>query len=197
MEQWYTLHTKSQQEARVAARLNELEIETLAPQVWTTDHAGVRRPMAYFPCYLFAHFDLAALPTSRWQWTPGLRHIVTFDDAPAVMPVATIELIRGKVAELNQGQGATRSRFRPGDPVRITKGPMADVAALFERECTPGERVTVLLDFLGRSCRVRVNIADLEELPAGVATTQPTMAGSPASRPPRRTRGRGRVINYR
>lgn len=197
MEQWYTLHTKSRQEARVAARLNELEIETLAPQVWTTDRAGVRRRMAYFPCYLFAHFDLAALPTSRWQWTPGLRHIVSFNDVPAVMPAATIDLIRGKVEELNRGQGAARSRFRPGDPVRITRGPMADVAALFERECAPGERVTVLLDFLGRACRVRVNAADLEELPAGAAPARPVPGEPPAARPPRRTRGRGRVISYR
>jgi transcriptional antiterminator RfaH len=194
MEQWYTLHTKSQQEARVAARLSELEIETLAPQVWQVDRAGVRRQVAYFPCYLFVSSELTSLPTSRWQWTPGLRHIVSFDGAPAVVPVAVIELIRSKVEELNRNQGAPRSRFRPGDPVRITKGPMADMAALFERECTPGERVSVLLDFLGRVCRVRVAAADLEELPAGAGSALPGLAQPATSRPPRRTRGHGRFI---
>jgi transcriptional antiterminator RfaH len=191
MEHWYTLYTKPRQEARVARRLNDLDVETFLPLLKRAQSAGhpkspAARGEAFFPCYLFANLDLEALPAASWQWIPGLRRIVSFGGAPAPVPEAAVGLIRDHVARLNAGGPAQRSRFRPGDPVRIASGPMADMVALFERECGPEERVSVLLTFLGRTCRLEIDAAALETSGRGPLPTD--------ARPPRRTRGHGRPI---
>jgi transcriptional antiterminator RfaH len=188
MENWYTLHTKPNQETRVISRLEDLDIQTFLPLIWRTTRAGTRRQAAFFPCYLFAQLDLGAVAAARWQWTPGLRHIVSYGGVPAVVPPSVIELIQIKVERTNADLLSARSRFKPGDPVRVARGPMTDIVALFERECSPAERVSILLTFLGRTCRVEVNAADLER-----SASRPALV---EDRPPRRTRGHGRRIGY-
>jgi transcriptional antiterminator RfaH len=186
MEQWYALHTKPHQESQVARRLAELDVDTYLPLLRRDRRAGVRRSAAFFPCYLFAHLDLASVPAAQWQWTPGLRCIVSFGGAPAVIPPAIVELIRTQINQMNESNTPAPHLFKPGDPVRIIRGPMADMVALFERDATPAERVCVMLNFLGRVCRVEVDVLDLERV-----DSRPSPI---VSRPPRRTRGHGRRI---
>lgn len=186
MKHWYALHTKPRQELRVTRRLDELDTETYLPLVGRAARDGTRRQEAFFPCYLFANLELETLPAARWQWISGLRHIVSFGGEPALVPPNVIELIRSSVERINAESFPARGRFRPGDSVRITHGPMADMVALFERECAPEERACVLLTFLGRICRVEVDAAHLERSSHG----PPSIEG----RPPRRTRGNGRLI---
>ena len=186
MEHWYTLHTKPRQELRVTRRLDELDVETYLPLVWRATRDGTRRQEAFFPCYLFVNLDLEVSSAARWQWIPGLRHFVSFGDVPALVPPNVIELIRGNVERINAESLPARGRFRVGDSVRITHGPMADMEALFERECGPEERACVLLNFLGRTCRVEVDAAYLERSGLGPSPVK--------ERLPRRTRGHGRRI---
>ena len=49
----------------------------------------------------------------------------------------------------------TRYRFKRGDRVRIINGPLNDLEGLFESP-TDEERVTVLLNLMGREVKVRV-----------------------------------------
>jgi len=186
MKHWYTLHTKPHQELGVTRRLDELDTEAYLPLVWRATRDGTRRQEAFFPCYLFVNLDLEVLSAARWQWIPGLRHFVSFGDVPALVPPNVIELIRGNVERINAESLPARGRFRVGDSVRITHGPMADMEALFERECGPEERACVLLNFLGRTCRVEVDAAYLERSGLGPSPVK--------ERPPRRTRGHGRRI---
>lgn len=186
MKHWYTLHTKPRQELRVTRRLDELDTETYLPLVWRATRDGSRRQEAFFPCYLFANLDLEILSAARWQWVPGLRHFVSFGGALALVPPNVIELIRDNVEQVNAENPPVRGRFRSGDAVRITHGPMADMVALFERECAPEERACVLLNFLGRICRVEIDAAHLERSSLGPPLVE--------ERPPRRTRGHGRLI---
>ena len=196
MEPWYTLYTRPGQEGRVIATLNELGVETFFPWAWRQNRAGVRRRTACFPCYVFALIDLEAWPASVRQWMPGLRRIVSFGGTPAVMPDVAVALLRNLFDQLNQDQGSPRDRFSPGDPVRITASPLADMVGLFERECAPAERVSVLLNFLGRACHVQMDISGLtratpEPQPS---KSQPLESNPLQKRPTRRTRGHGRYI---
>jgi transcription antitermination factor NusG len=188
MESWYTLYTKPNAEHKVAVTLDERGIETFVPEIFNPKKSYNGRPAPFFPCYLFMHVDLGELNSSQWQWTPGLRNIVAFDGMPVPVSEQAIDLIRQTLAELNNGEEQPLQKFSPGDIVRIKNGPFADLLALFEGQTTAAERVTVLLNFLGSFSRVRLGVDNLEKAPAGVQIDPPERM--------RRTRGRGRRINY-
>jgi transcriptional antiterminator RfaH len=189
MESWYTLYTKPNAERKVAVTLDERGIETFVPEFRDSQKSSNGKLTPFFPCYLFMFADLSELTASEWQWTPGLRNIVTFDGTPTPVSEQVIDLIRQTLADLNAGAGKPLQKFSPGDVVRIKNGPFADILALFEGQTTAAQRVTVLLNFLGRFNRVRLDINDLEKAPAGAEI-------EPAQERGRRTRGRGRRINY-
>ncbi len=188
MEQWYALYTAPNAEHHVATRLEEREVTVYLPEIRQMAKDKRSRLVAFFPCYLFMRIDLKQTAASVWRWTPGLRYMVGFEGDEAVVPDQTIALIQRKLEELNQVVAQPRAIFKPGDVVRITDGPLADMVALFEGPSTPAERVTVLLNFLGQANRVRVDAASLE-----ISSRQPS-APPVAEKRPRRTRGRGRRI---
>jgi transcriptional antiterminator RfaH len=188
MENWYTLYTKPNVENRVAAFLDQHEIVTYVPETWDHRKSTRGKLVPFFPCYLFMRVDMDRTASSQWQWIPGLRHIVAFDGDPVPVSDQIIDLIRRKLDELNQAAKRPQQKFKPGEVVRITHGPFAELLALFDGPTTPAERVTVLLDFLGHFSRVRLDVADLEKVSGGIAIAPPKR--------PRRTRGRGRRIHY-
>jgi transcriptional antiterminator RfaH len=187
MEHWYTLHTKPNAEYQVAAALRRRGIQAFLPEIESPNrrHKGRRRP--FFPCYLFIKVDLERAGVSCVQWTPGLRRVVAFDGRPMPLSDEAIDLIRRKLEDFNAAGGWRDDTFRPGETVRISDGPLQGMLAIFEGPSTPSERVRVLLTFLGHARRVQLSAADLEKAPP--------KSQLPASKRPRRTRGRGRRIN--
>ena len=87
--------------------------------------------------------------------------------------------------ETPSGLGDT---FQPGETVRITRGPVQGMPAIFDGPGTAAERVRVLLAFPGHASRAYVSVSDLEKAPSETET--------PVPRRPRRTRvGERRVRN--
>ena len=186
MASWYTLYTKPNAEYQVATTLERRGIETYLPELET---ARARRPggkQPFFPCYLFVRVDLKRVGYAQVQWTPGLRRVVAFEGQPVPLGDALVELIRRRLDGLNAGGGQLAPRFQPGQRVRITRGPLQGLLAIFEQPTSSAERVQVLLGLLGQASRAQVAESDLEQAQAG--------ARLPAVRRPRRTRGRGRLI---
>lgn len=187
MEQWYTLYTNPNAEYQVTAALQQRQIETYLPELLTPKVAKGSRTQPFFPCYLFARIDFEQGGFATVRWTPGLRRILSFDDQPAAVPPELIELIQKKVEAINLDGGLPRHSFKPGDTVRIKAGPFQDMLARFDSPTSPAERVQVLLEMLGRFCRVKVAVTDLEKaepIPAPILPKRP-----------RRSRGRGRPIS--
>jgi transcriptional antiterminator RfaH len=186
MEQWYTLYTKPNAEYQVEASLQKRGIQTYLPEIGSqgTGHERARKP--FFPCYLFIKVDLKTVGISQVQWTPGLRRVITFDDRPVPMPDEVVERIRHKLEGMNATVGRPGDTFQLGETVRITRGPLQGMPAIFDGPSTPAERVRVLLAFLGHASRAYVSVTDLESAPP---ETQ-----EPVPKPPRRTRGRGRRL---
>lgn len=188
MKAWYTLHSKPGAERQLAAALQERGIETYVPEIKskTGQNSPCKKPL--FPCYLFCRVDLEAVGLSRIQWTPGLRRVVAFGGKPAAMPQKVIDLLRARLDHMQAGGGLPNHPFEPGDTVRIVEGPFKDMLAIFEGPMTSAERVQVLLDILGRASRMHVDASNLVKTKDSGSPTQ--------SRPPRRTRGRGRPIKH-
>lgn len=157
MERWYVLYTKPRMERHVGNLLQSKGIETYVPTMKVTRRHRPTVDRAFFPRYMFARVDLAAIGLSAIRWTPGLTSIVNFGAGPAAVPDEVVALIKARLAEIEEhGYG---SPFCSGDRVRITEGPFKDFEAVFERPLSGADRARVLIDLLGRltACEIELN----------------------------------------
>jgi len=164
---WYALFTKPRCERVVSERLRSKGFETCLPAITMDGSRGSPVTQPFFPRYLFVRLDPSTDPLSLVRWTPGLKHVVSFGERPAVVPDQVIALIRKRLAAIEAAGGLPAHGFRPGDRVRIRSGPFADFEAVFKQTLKPAERAWVLIDFLGRMSKVQVAVDDLE--PVGTA----------------------------
>lgn len=189
MQQWYALHTKVYAEHKAAHELRRHGIETYLPEIKAKVGKAAEKRVAFFPGYLFMNVDLNKTSTGNWRWASGVRYIVSQGETPVVIPAEIITHIRHQLDERQAASTNTKARFKKGDRVRIDVGPFADMLAVFEGSISASERATVLMEFLGRLSRIRVDLDSLE--------LAETVKSDPSSnRPRRRTRGRGRRIRY-
>lgn len=158
--QWYVAHTQPHGEAKAAAHLSRQGFSVYLPR-YLKRRRHARRvetvPTPLFPRYLFVNIDMG---TQRWraiQSTVGITHLVCNGDSPAAVHEGVIDALKRRedcVGFIYLGQ---RSHFRSGDKVRVQDGAFAETLGLFEG-MTDNERVTILLDLLGRKVRVSLNI---------------------------------------
>jgi transcriptional antiterminator RfaH len=91
------------------------------------------------------------------QWIPGAVELVKFGGEPAIVPDDVILALKRRIAAIEAAGGIGADDLRPGDPVRITTGPMAGYEAIFDLRLKGTQRVHVLLGML--SSRIRVEMA--------------------------------------
>ena len=153
---WYVVFTRPNGEEIASRHLQRQGFYTYLPRRLTIRrHARkqerVVRPL--FPRYLFVAMDLCSQRWRSVQSTVGVSRLVCRGDAPAPIPDGVVE----KLIEQQDETGCVRlvSNFRSGDRVRILGGAFADLVGLYE-EMTDTQRVTLLLELLGRQVRVMV-----------------------------------------
>ena len=164
MPSWYVLYTKPRSERQVEATLAAEGIETYFPVMPAIAPRRGRSPVRpFFPCYLFARFDLDAVGLSHINWTPGMRHLVAFGDTPARVDDSVIARIRQHLAQEHamDRQGEILER---GDRVVIITDPLRDVEAIFDKRLSATGRVRVLIQFLQRWTPVEVDAAALHRV---------------------------------
>ena len=108
-----------------------------------------------FPRYLFVAVDIT---TQRWlaiRSTIGVTRLVCDGDRPAAVPVGVLEALRRREDASGLVQLDHRPRFSPGDKVYVLGGAFQDCYGLYDG-MSSNERVTILLELLGR--RVRVSL---------------------------------------
>jgi transcriptional antiterminator RfaH len=186
---WYTLYTKPNSEHCVEAVLRRRGLTTYLPKIAGPTKRDHKRMNPFFPCYMFARIDFDCVGISCVRWTPGLRRVVAVADKPVPLGDEVINEIRNRLERLNASDCQKQASFQAGQVVRITEGPLEGMLAIFEGPSEPSERVRVLLEFLGRISRVKVQVDSLETVHSRVYL--------PATMRPRRTRGKGRRIYRR
>lgn len=184
---YFVVQTKTGSELLAAAMLEQhLGLATYLPEVvQRRGGASVRR--ALFPGYLFVESEPAAFVRSAVDGQPGVVRTVAVDHVPCRVEATVVDALRVRVAAVNAQGGLPSHPYKPGDAVRLTRGPLAGLEAVFVGPTTPAERVEVLLRFLGRQQMTRVAPDELEAVanPVGIEER------------PRRTRGRGRPIRIK
>jgi transcriptional antiterminator RfaH len=159
---WYVVQTQVNCEAKAADNLHRQDYETYLPRYLTRRrHARkvdfTAKPL--FPRYMFVAIDMA---TQRWrsvQSTVGVSRLVTNGDSPAVVPEGVVRALKAREDAKGFVKMDERPAFAPGDKVRVLAGAFTDNAGLFNG-MADHDRVSILLDMLGRKVRVLLD-ADL------------------------------------
>jgi transcriptional antiterminator RfaH len=154
---WYVVQTQPHAELRAAQHLQRQGFATYLPRcLKRRRHARRTETIAapLFPRYLFVAADLSAQRWRAIRSTIGVSRLVCNGDAPAPLADAVVERLRAQ-----EQSGFVRlpaaPAFARGDAVRVIDGAFATCFGLFDG-MRDDERVTVLLDLLGRKVRVAI-----------------------------------------
>ena len=153
---WYVVRTHPRAEVKARVHLGRQGFETYLPCYFKKRrHARrvetVEAPL--FPSYLFVAIDREK---QRWRCissTVGVSHLLCNADEPAPVPDYVIDALRDREDETGLIRLPARPSFASGDKVRLLEGAFVDCVGLFEG-MKDIERVSVLLDLLGRQVRV-------------------------------------------
>lgn len=156
--QWYAVRTKTRKEDYAVQQLERRGVSVFLPRIAEPERDQVG-PL--FPGYLFVNIALME-QYYRVAWTPGVRSFVTFGEIPTPVPQSVIHLIAASAGE--GGIIRPLARFRPGDRVQITDGPLAGLVAIIERPCSRRGRVKVLLDFLRNGATVELPVGFVDRV---------------------------------
>jgi transcriptional antiterminator RfaH len=153
---WYVVQTQVNGEAKAAQNLLRQGYEIYLPR-YLMRRRHARKvdftPKPLFPRYMFVTIDMA---TQRWrsiQSTFGVSRLVTNGDDPATVPEGVVHALRAREDEKGFIRLDSKPSFTVGDKVRVLAGAFMDSAGLFSG-LADHDRVSILLDMLGRKVRV-------------------------------------------
>jgi len=154
---WFCVCTQPKHEHIAAAHLRKMEdVDVFLPRI--RFKRGARQGMVWvteglFPGYLFARFDWQT-SLRRVQAATGVRGVVHFGEHWPVIPKEIIEDLRQVVGtdELH----TISPKLSPGDAVQIADGTLRGLQAVVSRVMPSRERVTVLMELLGRQTMVEL-----------------------------------------
>jgi transcriptional antiterminator RfaH len=157
---WYVVQTHANAETKAAMHLQRQGFESYLPRyLKRRRHARRTETVAapLFPRYLFVAFDASRQRWRSIQSTFGVTNLVCTGEDPATLPNEIVENIRHREDERGFICMDTAPKFAPGDKVQVVEGVFSLCSGLFE-SMTDRERVTILLDFLGRKVRVAIDV---------------------------------------
>jgi transcription antitermination factor NusG len=156
---WYALRSKPRKEEAAWKQALSMGFEVFYPCLRVHPvNPRSKKIQAYFPGYIFVNADIEQVGTSVFQWMPQTVGLVGFGGEPAVVPESLILAIDKRVEEINAAGGEVFDGLKPGDVVWIREGPFQGYHAIFDARLPGSERVRVLLEFLGNSRKVAVEL---------------------------------------
>ena len=163
MNSWYVVHTQAHAESKAAVHLVRQHYQVYLPLIRRWRFHARRRELVLrplFPRYLFVGFDMEC---TRWRAilsTIGVVSIVRHGEKPTRVPPGIVERIRDAERAGQFDAAAMVARLNVGDPVRIARGPLADLTGQLQ-SLVAGDRVRVLLRILGRQVPTTVGLAEV------------------------------------
>ena len=159
---WFCVRSQIKREHLAAGHLRHMAgVEVFLPRIRfrrNTRRGVVRVTEAQFPNYLYARFDWQT-SLARVHHAPSVSGVIHFGARWPTIPNDIVEDLRRAVGE-NQIHVVDPAPA-PGDPVQITGGVFHGLQAVITRVMPARQRVTVLLDFLGRQTAVELPLAGL------------------------------------
>lgn len=158
-QRWYVAHTQPHAEARAVANLERQGFATYLPRYLKRRRHARRVDLVavpVFPRYVFVAIDL-----NRQRWlsirsTFGVSRLVGQGEAPLAVPTGIVEGLIQRQDEQGFVRLAAPAGLKVGDKVRVLGGAFEEALGLLE-SMTDEQRVTILLDMLGRKVRVTLD----------------------------------------
>lgn len=166
---WHVLLTQPQMERKAAARLIADRIKVYLPEETIWARRGVRRKKVEQRRPMFRGYLFVKIGTNDEFATArnvnGVHNFLRFGNDLAVVPPAAMERIHQveQVLLTPSDLRGPSSIFKPGERVRVTEGPFEDFTADIIR-LDDEERITVLLNFLGRQTPMKIYAEHVEKL---------------------------------
>lgn len=153
---WYVTQTQTHAEAKAVVHLERQGFATYLPR-YLKRRRHARKvdvvPAPLFPRYLFVEIDMGA---QRWRSiysTVGVSLLICAGETPLPVSQQILTTLREREDKAGFVRLESGPRFRAGEKVRILDGAFADCLGLYEG-MSDRDRVSVLLDLLGRKVRV-------------------------------------------
>jgi transcription elongation factor/antiterminator RfaH len=163
-QHWYVIRSKPRRERFVYEQLSGQGLEVFYPSVRVHPvNPRSSKERAYFPSYLFAHLDLAAVGVNKLRWLPAAVGLLEFGGEPAIVPDVLITQLKLRVAAIQSVGGVIFDGLMPGDVVKITSGPFSGYEAIFDLRLKGSERVRVLLEMLRRQVTVEIDVGSIRK----------------------------------
>lgn len=158
---WIVAYSKQSRENYAAENLHRQSIEYYLPRITETVKIGRRdrrqtitRATPLFPRYIFVHVE------NQWRKilsTYGISGIIMRGQQPDFIPDKTIQAIRERespdgIVVLPNNQ---IRQIEYGDPITVTNGPFSGLSGIYDG-MSGKDRVSVLLDYLGRKTTVLI-----------------------------------------
>ena len=160
---WYLIVTKPQSEFKAQENLLRQGYETYLPLVQTSCRRNgkiVNLTEAFFPRYLFISLDKETDNWSPIRSTIGVAGLVRFGGMPTVVPENMIANLKNNENEFSL-QSVEKKELNQGDKVAIIDGPFEGYKAVYHKMKST-ERVSVLLDIVGKNTQVTLSVHELE-----------------------------------
>lgn len=162
--QWFCVRTQTKREHIAAGHLRELEaIEVFCPRIKyrkATRRGKIWWVEPLFPGYVLAKFNRSEMERSV-IFCQGVRGLVRFGSEIPPVPESFIESLRNEVRNRSDEDEETFSVspvIQSGDEVEIAHGPLQGMQGTIVSIATATERVKVLLEFLGQSHAVDMDL---------------------------------------
>jgi transcriptional antiterminator RfaH len=179
---WYCARTKPKHEHIAAANLSKnLGLDVFHPRLRMerATRRGVMRVVEpLFPCYIFVHCVLEQR-IDEIRHVTGISSLVHFGRRIPAVPDAAIEELK-QCFESEQLM-TMQDGVVPGAEVIIVDGAFFGLSGMVVRELSAGQRVQILLDFLGRTTLAEVDKKSLKLQNGRVADLLPLLATTEAA----------------
>lgn len=156
---WFCLRTQLKHEKIAAQHLSLMgDVEVFNPRIRFTRRTRIG-PMpvteSMFPNYLFARFDWRTA-FNRVNYAPGVSCVVGFGERYPIIPDEAIAEIKAALGE--EEIRVVEDGPTPGEQVELTGRAFTGLQGIVTRVIPGAQRVSVLMDFLGRQINVEVGM---------------------------------------
>ena len=174
---WYCARTKPKHEHIAAANVNKnLGLEVFHPRLRlerATRRGTMRVVESLFPCYIFIRCALEE-QFNDIRHVTGISSLVHFGQKIPIVPEAAI--IELKQCFESEQPMAVEDGLVAGAEVTIADGAFCGIPGMVVRSLAAGQRVQILLDFLGRVTLAEVDRKSLRVENRRVADLLPLLA---------------------